>query len=507
MDKRKGFILIALYLLLLTSIEFGVPYALRVHHEFPTGKDAHWHLENLKVVYNIITGEGDASIKDMAVFEFFYPPIVYLLSAPFCLIHGKVDYAAAYIPYFAIWFMLNLGLYLLARELGGLWAGVLAPLAFLGYRQIVWILGVYNLTIPLCAWLPFLLMFTFRTKGFLRTGRTVAFFALLAFSFLTYIWVVQFMFFPVLTMWLLYGRPYKKSLANILLGAAVGFAIVSPYVLGTEVKFWLLHHFPGLMMMGYSKVALWSGFFTEGNLFYVINFFKEPLGWLFLVGVVFVPFKDKRAWVLLSGFLGGFLLLHVFKTMYLERLVPLYVFTSVLLAWGIARAAVWLRGAMLIVLFTAVCLSFVEMDYNMRDLTDLGHDRFHLLSFLEEDCRKHPDTNYIWRQVGDDALTTHLWTSSLSLDCLQGRMNPRQDDDKVAADGGHRLLMVAWSEWGRFCERFGLQSPDLVYYGGLWSLLCDNADGMRTLYSGSAFAVLELPMDARLPPSPAGTVP
>ncbi|HDH97136.1 MAG TPA: hypothetical protein ENF73_05355, partial [Proteobacteria bacterium] len=317
LDRRAKTVLIASYLLLITSIEFGVPYALRIHHEFPTGKDAHWHLENLKVVYNIVEGEGDASLKDIFSRRFFYPPLLYFLSLPFCLAAGKVSYAAAYLPYFAIWFMLNLGLYLLARDIGGLWAGILAPLIFFGYRHVVWMLGIYNLTIPLCAWLPFLLVFAFRTNGFLRTGKAIAFFVLLALAFLTYIWVVQFMFFPVLVAWLLYGRPHRKSLVNILAGCIVAFALVSPYVLSAGMRNWLLRHFPGLMMMGKSSVALWSGFFVKGNLYYIVNLFKEPLAWLLVAALPFVPFRDGRVWVLLSGLAGGFLILHLFKTMYL----------------------------------------------------------------------------------------------------------------------------------------------------------------------------------------------
>ena len=67
--------------------------------------------------------------------------------------------------------------------------------------------------------------------------------------------------------------------------------------------------------------------------------------------------------------------------------------------------------------------------------------------------------------------------------------------------------MITWREWERFCERFGSQPQGSIYYGELWSLLCENADRMKTLYFGSAFAVLELPMDARLRANRAGTAP
>jgi len=496
MGKRGGFVLVALYLLLITSVEFGVPYALRVHHEFPMGKDAYWHLENLKIIYNIATGEGSASIEDISSRRFYYPPLLYFVSLPFCLAAGKVGYAAAYLPYLAIWFMLNLGLYLLARDIGGLWAGVLAPLAFLGYRQIVYILGVYNLTIPLCAWLPFLLMLAFRTEGFLNRGRTLAFFALLALSFLTYLWVVQFMFFPVIAVWLLYGRPYKKSFVNILLGAVVGLVIVSPYLLGPGK--WPLHHF--LTVVGGSKIDPWSGFFREGSSFYIDHFFKEPLNWLLICVVPFAVFKGRKVLTLLIGGSGAFLLLHPFKVMHIERLIPLYVFTSVILACGIAKSPRWLKGAVLIVLFSGVCLTFQKMDGRLSFLIHRGHNIFNLLSFLEKDCRKHPSTNYVWRVIGDDAISTYLWTSTMELDCVSNRMALCQDFVEAASDEEHRLLLVAHAHarWTSFCASLDSHTMQSVHMRGLWMLLCNNASRMRTLYSNSSFEVLEVPNDVRL---------
>jgi len=500
MDKRKGFILIALYLLLLTSIEFGVPYWFQAKCLFPWGKDAHWHLENLRVVYEVVTGEGDASVGDIFSLRFFYPPLVYFLSLPFCLISGKVSYAAALIPYFGIWFMLNLGLYLLGREVGGRWAGILAPFIFLGYRQIVWIMGIYNLQAPLCAWLPFLLLLLFRTRGFLKTGRTLAFFALLAVSFLTYLWVLQFMFFPVLATWILLGRPYRRSFVNLVLGSVLSLALVSPYILGHGVGQWLMNHFPGLMMVGKSTVEWWSEYFVEGKLFYVSSFFREPLNWLLLVALFFLPLKDKRVLVLLAGLAGGFLILHLFKNMYAERMLPLYVISSILLACGIGRSARWVKGAMVFVVLLAACITLYDLDDSLWDRADRSYYDFAMLHELEKDCSANPNTAYVLRLLAADHIGISLWLMPEPLDCLNGAVDPLQNDLLVASDPERRLVVVGMAWWEELCPMIAMRS--IASYNVLLPMLCENVDKLKLLYSDPYFAFYEVPGEVRLERAP-----
>ncbi len=502
MDKRIRFALVALYLLLITSVEFGVPYRFHVESVFPYGKDEHWHLESLKSIYDLIKGESAASDGSLFTGDFFYPPAIYLLSVPFCLLAERVDYSTALVPYLAIWFMLNLGLYLLGRELGGFWAGVLAPIIFMGCRQLPHLYGVYNLQIPMCAWLPFLLMFAFRTDGFLKRKRTLAFFALLALSFLTYLWVVQFMLFPVVAVWLLYGRPYKKSFVNILLGAVVGFLIVSPYVLSPGIRNWLLSWFPGLMHIGRSSVELWSSYFVEGGLYYINCLFQEPLNWLLLIALPFLPFRDKRVLALLASLAGGFLLLHAFKNMYAERLVPLFVFSSVLLGCGIARAASWLKGAMVFVVLCAVCISFSDFVSDiLEDQSSRSYDEFTMLWELEKDCRANPNTAYIWRALSADHIEVSLWLLHGRLTCLSKAIVREQRDPFVASDPGRRLVVIGQYWWKKLCPVAESEGTESLH-AKLYPLLCRNRSKLKLLYSNPHYVFYEVPREIRLPPPP-----
>jgi len=480
LSKSKS--LIAAIIIALSLVEFLVPYLLYSSNGVPRGKDVSWHLENLVITYEAFTGRRP--VAEILSSKVFYPPLVYILSLPFCMIAGSPTYRAGYLSFLLFILSMNIGLYFLGRELGGRSTGMVCPFAFLLFytplslfHMPMWSFGMYNLQLPLCGWIPWLYLLLIRSRGLSELRYSMLFFVCLAASFWTYLWALPLMAPAVATALLLWRRAAPKNILNVFIGVALFALLVSPYAASSSFRGWLGTIFPNFLVGARAepRIEPWSLFYRFGYAAYVsLLLWMIPVNILLVLSLLRIPWRD-RGWKLLAfGSLGAFAALHLFKNMYAERLMPVLVMATPLLAFGLVRMLTGDRKKAIVALLVfsaALSLATTGLITARKYLETKGIAQS--VFALNEMCEGDEALAFNWTLFNIPIIASAVNEYRSELTCLRARATR-----ELALEEG--VVYIARRDWDQWCSTYAKANFNVK---DIYMEVCRHRERIELVYS------------------------
>ncbi|MCD4783522.1 MAG: glycosyltransferase family 39 protein [Candidatus Eremiobacteraeota bacterium] len=333
--------------------------------------------------------------------RFYYPPLVYQLSALFFLFTPQ-NPDLAVLSQIPFWAILILSIFFIGKHLWSYEVGFLAGIAAFGFPYMLTMSQSYLLDLPCAAMVSLCLLFLLLSEYFQRSAWTIAFFIAFAFSMLTkwssifYILLLLIIYFAIFIrnafkekkspwmlvvmlvttiffaiMGLLWIRVelanstmiYENMLRSYFISIVpllVLFVITSflPFVAKSSKRFvqgvqlfiigiWHSYAIKFFFYVRYFNEVTTSGI-QEGDTFSITWFLKrftlevQGIPWMFflIIGILWYIFtRDKRndRTIYIIGFLGSLAILFCIQDKEPRYFLPLVVYTSVILTYWIIQ--------------------------------------------------------------------------------------------------------------------------------------------------------------------------
>lgn len=271
-----------------------------------------------------------------------YPPIVYLLSAASQVAAGFSGWPSVYLGQLPFFLLLNLSLFRLGNSADPKYGGLIAVL-FLAACPLFYIhLGVYNLQLPLAAWMPVLILAL--TSAWNAPSKKNMFFLGLsmAAAFLTYFWAPILMAAPI-AVFFVAEIVSTRHKGNFLLLSAIALGVfallIGPYLLFSDAWPWLKTVAPKLFSVDFVRRNIEPDA-TQSVRFLYLRQIPSALGIVLpcaIYSLFKMDFKNRTTLLLLTAVAGGVIALTAVASAHEDRLLPLCVLCAPIAAAGIVR--------------------------------------------------------------------------------------------------------------------------------------------------------------------------